>query len=165
MWLSRITLTEKERNGVGDRKSRRKSKEGRRNQSNTSSNGMITSPCLSPNAWLYNSKGTEGFRIVSFRAVHMNHHHFNDARSFNPWRIANFYHLNTLPFLTFISATEQNCLELTTNAFTPFGGGSKLCPGNELARVENLCFPSSSCYAIQVLVMSRTKFDIWKQLY
>uniref|UniRef100_A0A9I9DX00 Cytochrome P450 90A1 n=1 Tax=Cucumis melo TaxID=3656 RepID=A0A9I9DX00_CUCME len=63
----------------------------------------------------------KGWKVfASFRAVHMDHEHFKDARSFNPWRWQ-----------------KQNSSGSTTlNAFTPFGGGSRLCPGYELARVE-----------------------------
>ncbi|GAV85596.1 p450 domain-containing protein [Cephalotus follicularis] len=62
----------------------------------------------------------KGWRVfASFRAVHLNHDHFKDARTFNPWRWQNN------------SGTIS-----TANVFTPFGGGTRLCPGYELARVE-----------------------------
>ncbi|KDO69000.1 hypothetical protein CISIN_1g011522mg [Citrus sinensis] len=62
----------------------------------------------------------KGWRVfASFRAVHLDHDHFKDARSFNPWRWQN----NS-------GATSP------VNVFTPFGGGPRLCPGYELARVE-----------------------------
>ncbi|KAF2296261.1 hypothetical protein GH714_037144 [Hevea brasiliensis] len=55
----------------------------------------------------------KGWKVfASFRAVHLDHDHFKDARTFNPWRWQ------------------------TANVFTPFGGGPRLCPGYELARVE-----------------------------
>nr|QWT69378.1 CYP90A1 [Gynostemma pentaphyllum] len=63
----------------------------------------------------------KGWKVfASFRAVHLNHDHFKDARTFNPWR------------------WQQNGSGTTStvHAFTPFGGGSRLCPGYELARVE-----------------------------
>ncbi|XP_022156892.1 cytochrome P450 90A1 [Momordica charantia] len=61
----------------------------------------------------------KGWKVfASFRAVHLDHDHFKDARSFNPWR------------------WQQNGSGSTVNAFTPFGGGPRLCPGYELARVE-----------------------------
>uniref|UniRef100_A0A2P2MCE7 Cytochrome P450 90A1 n=1 Tax=Rhizophora mucronata TaxID=61149 RepID=A0A2P2MCE7_RHIMU len=66
----------------------------------------------------------KGWKIVaSFRAVHLNNDHFNDARTFNPWR-------------------WQNNSEAMRpgNVFTPFGGGPRLCPGYELARVEIAVF-------------------------
>ncbi|XP_048325628.2 3beta,22alpha-dihydroxysteroid 3-dehydrogenase isoform X2 [Ziziphus jujuba] len=60
----------------------------------------------------------KGWKVfASFRAVHLDHEHFKDARTFNPWR-------------------WQNNSGGTTNVFTPFGGGPRLCPGYELARVE-----------------------------
>ncbi|XP_057736771.1 3beta,22alpha-dihydroxysteroid 3-dehydrogenase-like isoform X2 [Arachis stenosperma] len=61
----------------------------------------------------------KGWKVfASFRAVHLNPNHFKDARSFNPWR-------------------WQNNSEATipVNIYTPFGGGPRLCPGYELARV------------------------------
>lgn len=62
----------------------------------------------------------KGWKVfASFRAVHLDHDHFQDARSFNPWRWQN----NS-------GATSP------VNVFTPFGGGPRLCPGYELARVE-----------------------------
>ncbi|XP_052111792.1 cytochrome P450 90A1 isoform X4 [Arachis duranensis] len=61
----------------------------------------------------------KGWKVfASFRAVHLNPNHFKEARSFNPWR-------------------WQNNSEATipVNVYTPFGGGPRLCPGYELARV------------------------------
>ncbi|WVY91945.1 hypothetical protein V8G54_037459 [Vigna mungo] len=61
----------------------------------------------------------KGWRVfASFRAVHLNPDHYKDARTFNPWR-------------------WQSNSEATSpgNVYTPFGGGPRLCPGYELARV------------------------------
>ncbi|GLT51461.1 hypothetical protein SLA2020_248750 [Shorea laevis] len=67
----------------------------------------------------------KGWRVfASFRAVHLDHEHFKDARSFNPWRWQNNSGTNSSP----------------GNVFTPFGGGPRLCPGYELARVELAVF-------------------------
>ncbi|XP_020252374.1 cytochrome P450 90A1 [Asparagus officinalis] len=64
----------------------------------------------------------KGYRIpkgckvfASFRAVHMDPENFKDARTFNPWR------------------WQTRC---ENGVFTPFGGGPRLCPGYELARLE-----------------------------
>ncbi|KAE8655441.1 Cytochrome P450 90A1 [Hibiscus syriacus] len=57
--------------------------------------------------------------FASFRAVHLDHDHFEDARTFNPWRWQN--------------VQGTSC---SGNFYTPFGGGPRLCPGYELARVE-----------------------------
>ncbi|KAG8644888.1 cytochrome P450 90A1 [Manihot esculenta] len=62
----------------------------------------------------------KGWKVfASFRAVHLDYDHFKDARTFNPWR----WQSNS-------GATSSG------NVFTPFGGGPRLCPGYELARVE-----------------------------
>ncbi|MBA0571431.1 hypothetical protein Golob_005006 [Gossypium lobatum] len=62
----------------------------------------------------------KGWRVfASFRAVHLDHNQFKDARTFNPWR--------------WQSNSGVSC---PGNVFTPFGGGPRLCPGYELARVE-----------------------------
>uniref|UniRef100_J3N5X9 Cytochrome P450 n=1 Tax=Oryza brachyantha TaxID=4533 RepID=J3N5X9_ORYBR len=58
--------------------------------------------------------------FASFRAVHLNNEHYENARTFNPWR---WQDNNKL----------QNAVG--ANIFTPFGGGPRLCPGYELARV------------------------------
>ncbi|PHT26164.1 Cytochrome 90A1 [Capsicum baccatum] len=62
----------------------------------------------------------KGWKVfASFRAVHLDHEHFKDARTFDPWR----WQSNT-------------GLISSSNVFTPFGGGPRRCPGYELARVE-----------------------------
>ncbi|KAK8629646.1 hypothetical protein V6N13_078479 [Hibiscus sabdariffa] len=62
----------------------------------------------------------KGWKVfASFRAVHLDHDHFKDARTFNPWRWQNM--------------PGTSC---SGNFYTPFGGGPRLCPGYELARVE-----------------------------
>nr|WNO46797.1 cytochrome P450 90A83 [Tripterygium hypoglaucum] len=61
-------------------------------------------------------KGWQVF--ASFRAVHLDLHHYKDARSFNPWRWQN-----------------QPVSTISGNVFMPFGGGPRLCPGYEIARV------------------------------
>ncbi|KFK24971.1 hypothetical protein AALP_AA8G049800 [Arabis alpina] len=61
----------------------------------------------------------KGWKVFSsFRAVHLDPNHFKDARTFNPWRWQS-NSVTTSPF----------------NVFTPFGGGPRLCPGYELAKV------------------------------
>ncbi|CAD5330914.1 unnamed protein product [Arabidopsis thaliana] len=61
----------------------------------------------------------KGWKVFSsFRAVHLDPNHFKDARTFNPWR------------------WQSNSVTTSpSNVFTPFGGGPRLCPGYELARV------------------------------
>ncbi|CAI0415822.1 unnamed protein product [Linum tenue] len=62
----------------------------------------------------------KGWKVfASFRAVHMDQDHFKDARTFNPWRWQN-----------------NSGAASPGNVYTPFGGGGRLCPGYELARVE-----------------------------
>lgn len=62
----------------------------------------------------------EGCKVfTSFRAVHMDPQHFKDARTFNPWRWLN----------------DPKACSSSVEAFTPFGGGPRRCPGAELGRV------------------------------
>ncbi|PNY09572.1 cytochrome p450 90a1-like protein [Trifolium pratense] len=64
----------------------------------------------------------KGWKVIaSFRAVHLNAEHFKEARTFNPWRWQNNNNSEAVPS--------------PVNVFTPFGGGPRLCPGYELARV------------------------------
>ncbi|KAH9622970.1 hypothetical protein KSS87_004354 [Heliosperma pusillum] len=66
----------------------------------------------------------KGWKVfASFRAVHMDDQHFKDARSFNPWR--------------WQSDTGTTC---SPGVFSPFGGGPRLCPGYEIARVSVCVF-------------------------
>ncbi|EOA20572.1 hypothetical protein CARUB_v10000884mg [Capsella rubella] len=58
----------------------------------------------------------KGWKVfASFRAGHLDPSNYKDARTFNPWR------------------WQSN--SVTSNVFIPFGGGPRLCPGYELARV------------------------------
>lgn len=69
----------------------------------------------------------KGWKVfASFRAVHLNHAYYKDARTFNPWRWQNKSNNSASP--------STACTHGTT--YTPFGGGPRLCPGYELARVE-----------------------------
>lgn len=54
-----------------------------------------------------------------FRAVHLDQEFYSDARKFDPWRWQGNHPPTT-----------------SGSVFTPFGGGPRLCPGYELARVE-----------------------------
>ncbi|CAA3014188.1 cytochrome P450 90A1 [Olea europaea subsp. europaea] len=64
----------------------------------------------------------KGWKVfASLRAVHMDHGHFKDARTFNPWRWQ-------------ANSGSSNCSSV--NVFSPFGGGPRRCPGAELGRVE-----------------------------
>lgn len=66
---------------------------------------------------------TKGSKVFTqFRAVHMDPDYYKDARTFNPWRWQEK------------DAPQQT--GGTGGLFTPFGGGPRLCPGFELARVE-----------------------------
>ncbi|KAG8089146.1 hypothetical protein GUJ93_ZPchr0011g27148 [Zizania palustris] len=58
--------------------------------------------------------------FASFRGMHLNDEHYENARTFDPWRWK-------------INNKLQNAVG--ANIFTPFGGGPRLCPGYELARV------------------------------
>ncbi|KAF3777411.1 Cytochrome P450 90A1 [Nymphaea thermarum] len=61
----------------------------------------------------------KGWKVfASFRAVHLDHQLYEDARTFNPWR------------------WQSDHKGIQAGIFTPFGGGPRLCPGHELARVE-----------------------------
>ncbi|KAG2334780.1 hypothetical protein Bca52824_005960 [Brassica carinata] len=61
----------------------------------------------------------KGWKVfLSFRGVHLDPNNFNDARTFNPWR------------------WQSNSITTSpSKVFTPFGGGPRICPGYELARV------------------------------
>ncbi|KAF8022146.1 hypothetical protein BT93_G2329 [Corymbia citriodora subsp. variegata] len=66
----------------------------------------------------------KGWKVfASFRAVHLDHEYFKEARTFYPWRWQN-----------------NGASSSAVNVYTPFGGGPRLCPGYELARVEIAVF-------------------------
>jgi cytochrome P450 family 90 subfamily A polypeptide 1 len=59
--------------------------------------------------------------FASFRAVHMDEEYFKSAAVFDPWR--------------WQSSDAFHQQVTSAGVFTPFGGGARLCPGSELARV------------------------------
>ncbi|PUZ40673.1 hypothetical protein GQ55_9G443000 [Panicum hallii var. hallii] len=64
----------------------------------------------------------KGYKIfASFGAVHLSSEHYENARTFHPWR--------------WQSKNSKVQDVPASNLFTPFGGGPRQCPGNELARV------------------------------
>ncbi|CAL4923169.1 unnamed protein product [Urochloa decumbens] len=64
----------------------------------------------------------KGYKIIALLgAVHLNNEHYENAQSFHPWRWQrNNNKVQDVP---------------ASNLFSPFGGGPRQCPGNELARV------------------------------
>ncbi|KAK4361827.1 hypothetical protein RND71_017068 [Anisodus tanguticus] len=58
--------------------------------------------------------------LTYFRSVHLDDNHYDFPYQFNPWRWQN--------------KDTNNC------NFTPFGGGQRLCPGLDLARLEASIF-------------------------
>ncbi|KAL5704588.1 hypothetical protein ACHQM5_022992 [Ranunculus cassubicifolius] len=65
-----------------------------------------------------------GWKVLPvFAAVHLDPLIFDQPQSFNPWRWKNGRMSTT-----------------TANNFTPFGGGSRLCAGSELAKLEMAIF-------------------------
>ncbi|EAY96882.1 hypothetical protein OsI_18805 [Oryza sativa Indica Group] len=64
--------------------------------------------------------------LVYFRSVHLDANIYDDPYAFNPWRWK-----------------ERDMAAATTNSgsgFTPFGGGQRLCPGLDLARLQTSIF-------------------------
>ncbi|VAH73297.1 unnamed protein product [Triticum turgidum subsp. durum] len=63
----------------------------------------------------------KGWRVfMYFRSVHLDDMLYEDPCKFNPWRWK-----------------EK---DMSTSSFTPFGGGQRLCPGLDLARLEASIF-------------------------
>lgn len=56
--------------------------------------------------------------LASFISVHMDEKNYANPHQFDPWR------------------WEENLSATNNHNFTPFGGGQRLCPGIELARLE-----------------------------
>ncbi|KAK9164251.1 hypothetical protein Syun_005153 [Stephania yunnanensis] len=59
--------------------------------------------------------------LASFTSVHMDEHNYEDPCKFDPWRWQN---------------KGGRLLNSSSTTFTPFGGGHRLCPGMEMARLE-----------------------------
>ncbi|KAF5197410.1 Cytochrome p450 [Thalictrum thalictroides] len=64
-----------------------------------------------------------GWKVLPvFAAVHLDPSNFDQPQAFNPWR------------------WQNGKTSTTTNNFMPFGGGSRLCAGSELAKLEMAIF-------------------------
>ncbi|KAL4589236.1 hypothetical protein LXL04_002142 [Taraxacum kok-saghyz] len=62
--------------------------------------------------------------LTHFRSVHLDENHHDSPHNFNPWRWQNKDMINGG----------------SSSSFTPFGGGLRLCPGLDLARLEASIF-------------------------
>uniref|UniRef100_A0ACD5U7F7 Uncharacterized protein n=1 Tax=Avena sativa TaxID=4498 RepID=A0ACD5U7F7_AVESA len=60
--------------------------------------------------------------FLYFRSVHLDDHIYDDPYAFNPWR------------------WKERDIMACSSGFTPFGGGQRLCPGIDLARLEASIF-------------------------
>nr|WAW38272.1 CYP90C42 [Plumbago zeylanica] len=60
--------------------------------------------------------------LASFTSIHMDEHNYENPYDFDPWR------------------WENKAAAISSNTFTPFGGGQRLCPGADLARLEIAIF-------------------------
>lgn len=58
--------------------------------------------------------------FTNFRSVHLDENLYDRPHQFNPWRWQD--------------------KEVSSSSFTPFGGGQRLCPGLDLARLETSIF-------------------------
>jgi steroid 3-oxidase len=64
----------------------------------------------------------KGWRVLLyFRGMHLDAGVHDDPHAFNPWR-------------------WKDRADAATSTFTPFGGGQRLCPGMDLARLEASIF-------------------------
>nr|WNO46796.1 cytochrome P450 88H10 [Tripterygium hypoglaucum] len=61
--------------------------------------------------------------LLMFRGIHLDPENFPDPKSFDPSRWDNNMNMN-----------------MKAGAYTPFGLGSRICPGNDLAKLEALIF-------------------------
>ncbi|XP_041000238.1 3-epi-6-deoxocathasterone 23-monooxygenase CYP90D1-like [Juglans microcarpa x Juglans regia] len=68
---------------------------------------------LIPKGWCF---------FAYFRSIHLDENHYDWPYKFNPWR------------------WQDKDTSTTCNYFTPFGGGQRLCPGLDLARLEASIF-------------------------
>ncbi|XP_058071072.1 steroid (22S)-hydroxylase-like [Magnolia sinica] len=67
-----------------------------------------------------------GWKVLPiFSGVHLDSSHYSDPQQFNPWRWQ-----------------EEKMGEMGAGGknFTPFGGGRRLCPGSDLAKLETAFF-------------------------
>ncbi|CAL1360770.1 unnamed protein product [Linum trigynum] len=63
----------------------------------------------------------KGWSVLAYlRSVHLDDNHYDQPYHFNPWRWQD--------------------KDVSNNNFTPFGGGQRLCPGVDLARLEASIF-------------------------
>lgn len=67
----------------------------------------------------------KGWRVLAdFRGIHLDAALHDDPHTFNPWRWKE----------------RPDVVTMSSTGFTPFGGGQRLCPGLDLARLEASIF-------------------------
>ncbi|KAG6466260.1 hypothetical protein ZIOFF_075931 [Zingiber officinale] len=75
--------------------------------------------------------------LTYFRSVHLDESHYEEAYEFNPWRWKCLSYPSAIFFLRLFAPQEK---DMSSCSFTPFGGGQRLCPGLDLARLEAAIF-------------------------
>lgn len=92
----------------------------------------------------------KGWSVLTyFRSVHLDDNHYDWPYKFNPWRWQvrrNIFLSVSFSIFWFLCLflpngfVVQQDRDLSSCNFTPFGGGQRLCPGLDLARLEASIF-------------------------
>lgn len=82
----------------------------------------------------------EGWCVLTyFRSVHLDQEHYDDPHKFDPWRWQQ-RSSGTCGANSGSCSGSSNSNSNSSVSFTPFGGGQRLCPGLDLAKLEAAIF-------------------------